>query len=563
VHAVERSTVRGSSTLRSVVVVLGVACLALGCSNQDEAPGEVGEVAERAAPAERCTPPDVDIPETRRVADGSPADLELVSFDGTAIRLHWFPHPAADDLTPAPTVLMGPGWGLAGDTDPDTVGVLGTLNIAELREAGYNVLTWDPRGFGRSGGTATVNSADREGRDVQHLIEWVASQPEALLDGPRDPSVGMVGASYGGGIQLVAASIDCRVDAIVPTTAWHSLESSLHRSGIAKVGWAGRLTEVSGIASVDPTVARANESAQRTGRMTDADLAWFRERGPSGLVAGITAPTLLIQGTVDTLFTLDEALENLAVLEGNGVPTSMLWYCGGHGLCLTDGGDPDRTRRAAIAWLDRHVRGDQVDTGPRIDLLDQRGRRWTGERFPDPTAHLTATGSGVLELREDGGAGPLVPPDGFDDPLLGIARSITTGPAVHGVEVAAPVPAGSLVLGAPRLTLTYLGAVRDGEAPMRLFAQLVDPDGFVVGSQITPVPVELDGEEREITVPLESVIFAADDDAVLTLQVVATTVAYATPRLGGSVELRSIDLELPVVEDLELSGRSSSRAGSP
>ena len=33
----------------------------------------------------------------------------------------------------------------------------------------------------------------------------------------------MVGASYGGGIQLVTAAIDNRIDAIVPTIAWHAL----------------------------------------------------------------------------------------------------------------------------------------------------------------------------------------------------------------------------------------------------------------------------------------------------------------------------------------------------
>lgn len=565
-HEVHASTVRDRCALRLVTALVGLCVLVAGCAGGGDEGAEVDPTAAeqpRDQPAGECVPPELDVPETRRVSDGSPADLELVSFDGTAIRLHWFPHPDADDTAPAPTVLMGPGWGLAGDTDVDTVGVLGTLNIAELRDAGYNVLTWDPRGFGRSGGTATVNSADHEGRDVQHLIEWVASQPQALLDGPRDPSLGMVGASYGGGIQLVTAAIDCRVDAIVPTTAWHSLESSLYRSGIAKAGWAGRLTEVSAIASVDPVVASANESAQLTGRMADDDLEWFRDRGPGELVAGITAPTLLIQGTVDTLFTLDEALTNLALLEAGDQPVSMLWYCGGHGLCLTDTGDRDRTRRAAIAWLDRHVKGDQVDTGPRIDLVDQLGRRWTGEHFPDPSTHVTANGSGTLELREGGGSGPVVPPEGFDDPLLGIARAITPAPADHAVEVTASVPAGSLVLGAPRLTLTYRGTVAEGESPTRVFAQLVDPDGVVVGNQITPVPLELDGEEHRVTVPLEVVVFAAERDIELTLQVVATTVAYAAPRLGGSVELGSIDVELPVVDDLELSGPSSSRAGSP
>ena len=38
----------------------------------------------------------------------------------------------------------------------------------------------------------------------------------------------MVGGSYGGGIQLVTAGIDPRVDVIVPGIAWNNLEDSLY-----------------------------------------------------------------------------------------------------------------------------------------------------------------------------------------------------------------------------------------------------------------------------------------------------------------------------------------------
>ncbi len=54
------------------------------------------------------------------------------------------------------------------------------------------------------------------------------------------------------------------------------------------------------------------------------------------LVSDITAPTLLIQGTVDTLFPLAEADANAKVLIADGVPTKVIWFCGGHGACLND-----------------------------------------------------------------------------------------------------------------------------------------------------------------------------------------------------------------------------------
>ena len=139
-------------------------------------------------------------------------------------------------------MLKGPGWGQPGDTNTagSGYGLFGDLSIHTLQTAGYNVLTWDPRGFGQSGGTVESDSPQYEGRDVQQLIDWVAAQPGVQLDAKNDPRMGMVGASYGGGIQLVTAAIDCRIDAIVPQIAWHSLGTSLDKADTSKRGL-GRL----------------------------------------------------------------------------------------------------------------------------------------------------------------------------------------------------------------------------------------------------------------------------------------------------------------------------------
>jgi ABC-2 type transport system ATP-binding protein len=109
----------------------------------------------------------------------------------------------------------------------------------------------------------------------------------------------------------------------------------------------------------------------------------------------------------------------------------------------------------------------------------------------------------------------------------------------------------TLVLGAPELTLTYRGDVEAGDRPMRLFAQLVDDEnGVVVGNQITPFAVELDGDEHTVTVSLESVIHHLEAGETLTLQVVATTGAYAEPRLGGEVSFTELAVSLPTTTAL-------------
>lgn len=148
-------------------------------------------------------------------------DAVVKSFDGTPIVTHFFP---AEGLAPgkrAPTVLAGHGYGLTGQTDQNANSdpIFGQTGVGPIRRAGYNVLTWDARGFGGSGGQVEADSKDFEGRDVQALIDHVAKQPEVQLDRANDPRLGMSGTSYGGAIQLVTAGIDRRVDAIAPTIA--------------------------------------------------------------------------------------------------------------------------------------------------------------------------------------------------------------------------------------------------------------------------------------------------------------------------------------------------------
>ena len=266
-------------------------------------------------------------PRAVAVATEGASEYDVRSFDGTRIRVHWFPNPKATASAPLPTILKGPGWGQPGDTDTKTRGngLFGDANIANLWAAGYNVLTWDPRGFGKSGGVVSVDAPDVEGRDVQVLLDWVAAQPNVLLDGPGDPRAGMVGGSYGGGIQLVVAAIDCRVDAIVPTIAWHSLTTSLYKAETVKQGWSDLLYGVAKGDKLDPHIASAHDSGDATGTISAADRAWFASRGPGDLVNKVDIPTLFVQGTVDTLFTLDEAVTNYRILQARGVPTAMLF----------------------------------------------------------------------------------------------------------------------------------------------------------------------------------------------------------------------------------------------
>ena len=117
----------------------------------------------------------------------------------------------------------------------------------------------------------------------------------------------MIGGSYGGGIQLVSAALDCRIDAIVPVIVL----ALAGQRACTRTTPQGRVVEhpVRGGQGpvVDPHVTGANESAQPPGGSAEDDEDWFGSRGPANVLDRINVPTLFIQGTVDTLFTLDEA----------------------------------------------------------------------------------------------------------------------------------------------------------------------------------------------------------------------------------------------------------------
>jgi ABC-2 type transport system ATP-binding protein len=545
----------GSAVLLGLGVVLGASLLAACSSSSPSATSAAASAATTSWVEPACHRP-VASPVPATPVPGTPSDWTITSFDGTEIRAHWFPVAGATPSHPAPTVLMGPGWGLSGDTDQTgTSGAaFGGIDIGALHRAGYSVLTWDPRGFGASGGEAEVDSPTAEAKDVSRLIDWVATRPGVELDGPGDPRIGMVGGSYGGGIQWVTAAQDCRVDAIVPIISWHSLVTSLDKTGISKIGWSQLLITGAATAHIDPIIHAADVAALSTSTQEPAYVSWFASRGPDFLLKDIHVPTLVVQGTVDTLFTLDEGIANYQAVRANGVPVSMLWFCGGHGLCLTHQGDPSAVENAAVAWLNRWLKREtSVSTGPTVDVIDQNGVRYAATQYPLPSnSSLTAEGRGTLPLVAAGGSGPAtVPPEspGASNPIASAVAPILPARAPTAVDVAIPPPSRTaLVVGAPVVTLTYRGTTPPGTAPTRVFAQVVDnATGQAVGNQVTPVVVVLDGRQHTTSVSLETISESLAPGQSLDLQLVPTTVAYATPRLGGSITFTKIEVSLPVV----------------
>ncbi|WP_298178218.1 alpha/beta fold hydrolase [Saccharomonospora sp.] len=174
----------------------------------------------------------------------SPGSEERVQLDATMY---------VPSETPAPAVLLPHGFG----GDKNSV----SREASELADRGFVVMTYTARGFGRSTGEIALNDPDYEVADASQLIDYLADQPEVLLDEDGDPRVGITGASYGGALALLSAGSDERVDAIAPVMTYNDLAQALlpnagtpgsvdddtpapgafSEGGVFKQAWAGSL----------------------------------------------------------------------------------------------------------------------------------------------------------------------------------------------------------------------------------------------------------------------------------------------------------------------------------
>ncbi|WP_194163732.1 CocE/NonD family hydrolase [Mycolicibacterium sp. P1-5] len=480
----------------------------------------------------------------------------MSSFDQTPISVNWFPKSGLTTAGTAPTILDGPGLATQGQTDPYTqYGIGGLTPGVSLLRADYNVVTWDPRGEFASGGILQLDSPFFEARDVSSILNWVAGLDNSLVDGPNDPRVGMVGGSYGGGIQLTSAATDPRIDAIVPGISWNSLNNSLYPDGSFKTAYATLLllSLVLSQARINNLIYEGITTGDLFGVLSNTAQAFLASAGPTSLLNQLKAPTLLIQGTVDVLFTLQQSIDNAQTILANpfGTLVKMIWFCGGHGVCLTNPATADDNPNLAstFAWLNYYVRDGHTSGTPAIpnfQYTDQFGNWFKSDYLPTAGSALfgapfqAATGAaggtlGIVPIL--GGSGPA--PQASIPYSLGLASK-----ANNAINVNLDLTGLTQAVGSPTVSFDYQGI---GTSNF-VYAQLVDNNtGLVVGNLVTPVPVTLDGRARTVTFNMENIVYTSNnpvDPGNLTLQITSSAAPYERFTAFGVINISNIGLTL-------------------
>lgn len=308
-----------------------------------------------------------------------------------------------------PLMLHGPGYS----------GSRSTSGFDSYRNNGYTVISWDPRGFGETSGTVRVMDPEFEGQYLLQIVDWAERNLDYLAWRNEDSNdaafgefvarpesasseadginlvLGAQGGSYGGGYQLLLATVDHkkRLDAITPDITWHDLRNSLNPGDTVKSLWDLALVgagDAVGHSSggplledgQDPFIKETLARGASTNEFPRQALDWFHYHGLGYWCAANGLPTmpypeyttdtvpmldiagsynvpdgigdylvpsqydgafdpashfagldvLLTQGMVDTLFNYNEAWWNYQCLGAAGADVSLYTHNGGHAL---------------------------------------------------------------------------------------------------------------------------------------------------------------------------------------------------------------------------------------
>ncbi|WP_020574450.1 alpha/beta fold hydrolase [Actinopolymorpha alba] len=450
---------RRRSTIGAVAVLTSLASVLLapgaGASPEFGAAREVGPApALGAAPDRRAVPS-----RTAFTVSTVRVDVRVGPDQATRCRVvaDLYVPVSATPQTRQPAILTTHGFG---GSKEDQAGL-----AKAFAERNYVVLAYSGLGFGSSQCKVRLDDPDWDGRAASQLVDYLAGERKDVdggtvdavaLDAPGDPRVGMFGGSYGGQVQFAAASVDDRIDALVPAITWYDLDYALaptnidssgaptgdsagtttagtpaiadpntREPGVFKRMWAdlfaaagvlrgaqyalGDPRRLLGCPNFADQICPALIEANLIGYPSPATRELLRHASVASYVSRVKVPTLLLQGQDDTLFNLQEAIATYRALDAQGTPVRMVWQSWGHSGSTPAAGEidlsgdraPETTYegRRVLDWFAYWLRDDRRASllGPRFsyfrDWIDYDGAAPEGAEPAYGTANAYPVGT--------------------------------------------------------------------------------------------------------------------------------------------------------------------------
>ncbi|MCP2331522.1 MULTISPECIES: alpha/beta fold hydrolase [Actinoalloteichus] len=331
-----------------------------------------------------------------------------------------------------------------------------------------------------------------------------------------------------------------------------------------------------GCGRFSPELCAAYVELATTGEPSQETVDLLADLSPARFTENITVPSLVVQGSQDTLFGLDQADANAREIAEAGGRVKVVWFAGGH-----DGsGTPGEVRDQIGAWFDFHLAGRGPDPGTTFEYGIPRsvagggGTRVRTLTAPEYPGLVDTAATEFQRHRITGDPTPVLTPAG------GQPAAITGLPGLSGVLGGSPDVAGRLhrdvpgqvarftseplaeavtITGTPRVRVQVSqapGAATSGTAV--LFAKLyeVSPNGTrtLPGQGVSPVRVTglpADGTPMEVDIALPGIAYTVDSGQRLEVAISTTDQAYASvtepvTHVVGIAE--NTDLALPTTQ---------------
>ncbi|WP_232806955.1 alpha/beta fold hydrolase [Geodermatophilus chilensis] len=299
-------------------------------------------------------------------------------------------------------------------------------------------------------------------------------------------------------------------------------------------------------------VCAAYQTAASSGTLTPEIAAVLDRSSPATVLDRIDAPTLLVQGTQDSLFGLGQADANARGIAADGTLVKVVWYQGGHDSQASER-TTEQLREQVAGWFDWHLRDQGEDPGTGFEFPAPTGVAATvgtvqgGNRTVTAPAYPGLAGTEPAQREAVAVAGalqPVVTPAGGTPaaitvvPGLGSLASALAGasfeiPGQFAAFESDPLDEAVEVVGASTIDL----AVASPGGSATLFAKLYDvaPDGTATLPGGLVAPLSLTGLSADPTAPtrvsvtLPGIVHRFEAGHTMRVVVSATDQAFALP----------------------------------